>query len=320
MAYYMNLEPTIRPYQAFNAHSDAKALRAAMKGFGTDEEAIIEILTKRSAYQRLEIAQEFKNEYGRDLLKDLKSELGGKCEDVILALMEEPAEYLAKQLHSAMDSIGTNEDVLTEILCTRGNEEIRRICEAYEYLYEKSLESDVTSEVSGDYKRLLVLLLSNARHEGVVEPERALEMAESLHNAGEGTLGTDEEAFVLLLAHQSFPQLQLVFREYASISGKTFEQAVQSELGGDLKEAILTIARCAESLPQYFAEQLHKAMSGAGTKDKTLIRIIVSRSEFDLGAIKQEYQSLYHKTLESDVKGETGGDYEKALLSILEGN
>jgi len=61
-------------------------------------------------------------------------------------------------------------------------------------------------------------------------------------------------------------------------------------------------------------------MAGAGTKDKTLIRIIVSRSEIDLEAIKREYAALYHKTLESDVKGETGGDYEKALLSILEGN
>jgi annexin A7/11 len=52
--------------------------------------------------------------FKKDLLKDLKSELGGKCEDVILALMEDPAEYLAKQLHAAMDKIGTSEDILTE--------------------------------------------------------------------------------------------------------------------------------------------------------------------------------------------------------------
>lgn len=61
-------------------------------------------------------------------------------------------------------------------------------------------------------------------------------------------------------------------------------------------------------------------MKGAGTKDKTLIRIIVSRSELDLQSIKTEFQGIYHKTLESAVKSETGGDYEKALLSILDGN
>lgn len=43
-------------------------------------------------------------------------------------------------------------------------------------------------------------------------------------------------------------------------------------------------------------------MDGMGTDDKTLMRILISRCEFDLGNIKREYEKLYNKTLLSAVK------------------
>lgn len=53
------------PFSGFNAAEDGTALRTAMKGFGTDEQAIIDILTKRSNSQRQQIAKYFTEEYGR---------------------------------------------------------------------------------------------------------------------------------------------------------------------------------------------------------------------------------------------------------------
>lgn len=47
-------------------------------------------------------------------------------------------------------------------------------------------------------------------------------------------------------------------------------------------------------------------MQGLGTDDRTLIRIIVSRSEIDLAAIQREYERLYDKTLQSEVKVRQG--------------
>lgn len=57
-----------------------------------------------------------------------------------------------------------------------------------------------------------------------------------------------------------------------------------------------------QSMSAYFAKRLFKAMEGMGTDDATLIRIIVSRSELDLGSIKREFERLYDRTLLSAVK------------------
>lgn len=49
----------------FDAGRDADALRKAMKGFGTDEKALITILGNRNTTQRLDIKAAFKNKLGR---------------------------------------------------------------------------------------------------------------------------------------------------------------------------------------------------------------------------------------------------------------
>lgn len=314
--------PTVLPADNFDPTADAHALRAAMKGLGTDEQAIIDILCKRSNAQRQQITEVYKKEFGRDLIADLKSELGGNFENVIIGLMMPTAEYCAKQCHKAIKGAGTNEDILVEILCSRPYDEIQQIAAAYQNLYGTSLEADVKGDTSGPFQRLLVMALEGVKDERAFDPEKAREQAEILYNAGEGKVGTDEAAFVEILAHAGQRQAYLIFEEYKKISGKTIEQAMNTEMSGELLNGLLAMVKTVHNRPNYFAERLHAAMKGVGTDDDALIRIIVSRCEIDLANIKYEYERAHGKTLLSVVKdeeegGETSGDYRRALLALI---
>ena len=142
-----------------SAEQDADALRKAMKGLGTDEATIINIIANRTNAQRQKIKLAYKSAYGRDLIADLKSELHGNFEDATVALFDTPIEYDVNQLKKAMKGLGTDEDSLIEIIASRPNWMLKQIKEEYKKKYGKELEKDIISETSGDLKRLLVSLL-----------------------------------------------------------------------------------------------------------------------------------------------------------------
>uniref|UniRef100_A0A0N4ZNZ6 Annexin n=1 Tax=Parastrongyloides trichosuri TaxID=131310 RepID=A0A0N4ZNZ6_PARTI len=313
--------PTIQNYGDFQPVNDAESLRKAMKGFGTNEDAIIRILCKRSNYQRQEIIGTYKSHFGRDLIHDLKSELKGDFEDLIVALMIPKYEYEAIELHKAMSGFGTKESVLVEILCSRTNNEIEKIKRAYSNKYGRELERDIKGDTSGYFENILVSILQAKRSDCNDEDHLAANQdARALYNAGEQKLGTDESIFVEILATRSYCQLGNIFHEYEKVANHTIEHAIEGEFSGDLKDALIAIVNVARNTPDYFATLLHESMKGLGTRDKDLIRIIVSRSEIDLKDIAMAYERKYGTTLNHAIKSDCGGDYKNALLSIVSGN
>ena len=77
------------------------------------------------------IRSRYKTLIGKDLVVDIRSETNKNFEKLLVALLTPLTEYYAKLLHDAMAGIGTDEEVLIEVLCSLSNAEIRAIIEAY---------------------------------------------------------------------------------------------------------------------------------------------------------------------------------------------
>ncbi|KAG5852990.1 hypothetical protein ANANG_G00068390 [Anguilla anguilla] len=315
----VQLRGTIHAASGFDPGSDAKALRKAMKGFGTDEDTIIEILAHRSNAQRQEIRQAFKSSLGRDLMKDLKSELSKNLCRVILGLMMTPAEFEAKMMKKAMEGAGTDEHALIEILVTRSNQEIQAMNVAFEEAYKKSLEDAITSDTSGHFRCILVSLVQGAREEGPADINKAMEDAQELGDACNADSSEMEIKFMSILCNRSFPHLRRVFQEFVKCTNKDIELIVKKEMSGDFKNAVLALVRSVKNQPGYLADRLYKAMKGLGTDDRALIRIMVSRSEVDLFNIRKEFKDTHDVSLHEFIQGDTSGDYRKALLLLCGG-
>ncbi|XP_077426443.1 annexin A5b [Vanacampus margaritifer] len=310
---------TVKASGNFNASADAEVLYKAMKGLGTDEEAILQLLTSRSNAQRQQITAAYKTLFGKDLIQDLKGELGGKFETLIVALMTAPLAYDVMSLRNAVKGAGTDEKVLVEILASRTAHQVKDIVAAYRQEYDDDLEEDVSGDTTGHFKRLLVILLQANRQTGIQEAKIQSD-AEVLFKAGEHKFGTDEQTFVTILGNRSAQHLKKVFDAYMKLSGFEMEESIRRETSGSLRELLLAVVKCARSVPSYFAETLYYAMKGAGTDDNTVIRVMATRSEVDLLDIRAEFRRMFACSLHSTIKSDTSGDYRKALLLLCGGD
>jgi annexin A7/11 len=116
-------------------------LHYAMKGVGTDENAIINVVCNTDTMTRAEIRRRYIALYGKDLIKRLKEDLSGNFEDTVVGMFMTPPEYDAYCLYKAMKGLGTNEGVLIEIIGTRNNLQIQMIKAEFLKNYGKSCAS-----------------------------------------------------------------------------------------------------------------------------------------------------------------------------------
>jgi len=310
----MNPQNNYKSIDQSRIDTDASEIKNFLK---KNKDTFIFRIAHRTNRERLAIIDSYKRQFNRDLIKDIKSELSGDFKDLVVALFQDPVTFDCFSLNKAMKGLGTNEDTLIEILSTRNNQYISLIKQRYQELYKKSLEHELSSELSGDLKKVMLTLSSGTRSENLNPKKEECEaIAEKLYKAGEKRWGTDEKVFYDILTKASIEELKLIDTIYEKKYKHGLLVAIDKEFSGKMKKLLQTIMASIINPPEYFATRIFNAIDGLGTKDTLLIRTIVTRNEIDIRQIMEGYQRLFKRDMIKDIKGDTSGNYMKLLVEL----
>ncbi|XP_073010803.1 annexin Gh1 [Typha latifolia] len=296
---------------------DCEQLRKAFQGWGTNEDLIISILAHRSATQRRAIRQTYAEIYGEELLKSLDDEISGDFERAVILWTLDPAERDAVLANEAVRKWNPSNRVLIEIACARTSGELFAVRQAYHARFKRSLEEDVAAHTSGDFRKLLVPLVSSYRYEGgEVNVSLAKSEAKVLHE-NISDKAYDHEELIRILTTRSKAQLIATLNHYNDEFGNPINKDLKSDPKDDFLTGVRAVARCICCPERYFEKVIRFAINGMGTDENALTRVITTRAEVDLKVIKEVYNKRNTVPLDRAVAGDTSGDYEKMLLALL---
>ncbi|TPX66929.1 hypothetical protein SpCBS45565_g04151 [Spizellomyces sp. 'palustris'] len=310
------------PLSNADAAENVQALRNALKGVdghGVDTKTIINILGTRTPDQCTQIAQAYKASYGKSLADDLKSHLSGNFGKLCVGLATPLPEYDAECLREAVTGVGTNEDVLIEILIGRSNAELAAIKEAYFDLYMKKLEDVISNETSSHLKKLLIAVLQAARDETEQMYDVEADVEALFQESRKSRWSTDPSVFIATLCGRSDAHLLALFEIYQRKHGMPIESLIRKHSGGDLGKGLIALVHSIQNRPAHVATLFESSLHGLfGIHDSTLIRLTVRhRDPRVMRLVRNAYEAVFGQSLYRRVEDVTSGDYKRLLLRCV---
>ncbi|XP_040910065.1 annexin A2 [Toxotes jaculatrix] len=293
---------TVRPFSNFHPENDVSDIQAALEK--KDAVTLVSILTNRNNAQRQVIDRAFEEMTHKDLASAVKKALAGDLEVLLLELLMSPQQFEAHRLQQAMAGLGTDEETLMEILCTRSGKQLQEISATYKQLYKKDLEKELKGETSGDFAKLVVALLNKEDVAGVVQ--RDIESLSASINGKKADAGP----WIDILTSRDSDHLNKVLMGLELEIGQMVDEVVEKRFSGDIRLGLKVLVQCIQSPDVYLAKRL-------STMKTSLVQgIMVSHSEEDLLCIRVAYLKLTGTSLYTALQKQFKGEHLQALLAI----
>ena len=227
---------------------DVWCLDKALKGAGTNEDLLNEILLGRSNADIQAIKQAYHHTYHRNLEHDVRDDLSAKTERLFSMVLsatrqEESAPVIPQSVDADVSEIhrctearlGAEQLTVCSLLSKRSDNHIRAIAHAYEHKYRRPLEKVLVSEFSGHMEDALVQMVRCGT-------DRAMRDAINIEDAMAG-MGTKDEMLVIRVvkAHWNPAHLQQVKGAYKARYRQDLVARVRGETSGDYEKCLVAM-------------------------------------------------------------------------------
>ncbi len=227
---------------------DVWSLNKALKGAGTNEELLNDILIGRSNADINAIKQTYQRTYRRSLEKDVRDDLSAKTERMFSMILsasrqEDSAPIIPQsidadvsEIHRATEArVGAEQLTVCSILSNRSDGQIRAIALAYEHKYRRSLEKVLVADFAGHMEQALVQMVRCGA-------DRAMRDAINLEHAMAG-VGTNDDLLVnrVVKIHWNPAHVAQVKGAYKVRYGHDLIGRVQSETSGDYERCLVAM-------------------------------------------------------------------------------
>ena len=228
---------------------DAECLYKAMKGAGTDEATLIEIISSRPSWLMQKIKIKYKELYNKELIDDVKDDTSGDFQSLLVGLLEcersnnknvnkENCEKIAKELSETKEekwNINNKEDIFYKYIMLSSPHELSAVAREYYKLSKETLIDGIEKKFSGDAKELLKTVLYS-----LISPSEYF--ATRVKKAIEG-FGTDDKSLIRILITRCEVDMNYIKRYYKQLYQKEMVEDVKNDISGDYQKLMIELIK-----------------------------------------------------------------------------
>ena len=228
---------------------DCECISNAIKGVGTDENCLIEVISSRPNWLLEKIKKKYNELYKKELVEDIKSDTSGDFQKILEGILrcqrsetkeidKEKCAKIAKDLNDIKDKgwdIQDEQSTFYQYIMKSSPKELSAVAREYYKLSGKTIIEGIETNFKGDAKDLLKSILYS-----IVSPSEFF--ATRIKKAIQG-FGTDNKTLIRILVTRCEVDMTIIKKYYKQLYKKDMIEDIKNDISGDYQKLMIELIK-----------------------------------------------------------------------------